>query len=147
MRTLLLHVGVLACLALAGCATPAARIRRNPALFASFPEAAQDQIRQGRIDLGFTTDMVRMALGSPDRTYRRTTREAESLVWAYVAYDISHDASWPHTVIVVKDHRGRTASRRIVNAPRRHRKDDREYEALRVEFSDGHVTAIERARH
>jgi len=128
-----------------GCATPASRIRRNPDLFASFPAPAQEQIRQGRIDLEFTPDMVRMALGSPDRTYRRTTQTGETLVWAYVAYEIDHRAgNLPHTVVEVRDTRGRTVSRRIIDNSPWSRERDREYEALRVEFQDGKVTAIER---
>ena len=54
-------------LLLAGCATPEKRIQQNQDLFDSFPVAAQARIRGGQIDLGFTPDMVRIALGDPQR--------------------------------------------------------------------------------
>jgi hypothetical protein len=71
-------------LVLAGCASPqAARIDRNPELFASFPLEAQDLIRQGSIDLGFTPEMVRMALGQPERRYVRRSIDGDGETWVY----------------------------------------------------------------
>ena len=50
---------------LAGCAsTPAQRIKKNQDLFDSLPVAEQARIRGGQINLGFTADMVRIALGA-----------------------------------------------------------------------------------
>jgi len=145
VNRLTLASGLLMLLLAAGCATPASRIRRNPDLFASFPAAAQELIRQGRIELGFNPDMVRMALGAPDRTYRRTTAAGETLVWAYLGYEIDHDARrLPHTIVEVQDSRGHTVSRRIVTHYPWYRERDREYEALRVEFRDEEVVAVER---
>lgn len=65
------------------CASPQSRIRNNPELFASFDPEVQEWIEAGRVDIGFTEDMVRMALGEPDRRVRETTPEGESVAWVY----------------------------------------------------------------
>jgi len=128
----------------AGCATPAARIRRDPELFASFPPAVQAQVRQGRIALGFSPDAVRMALGEPDRIYHRATTNGVNEVWAYTAYDYRGPPQyatvfappaepWPGNyttgVVLLEVHQP--------NA----------YETLRVEFEGGRVKAIEALKH
>ena len=77
-------VFVLVCaLAVAGCSTPASRIEKNSAAFAGLPPAAQAKIRAGEIEVGYTPEMVAMALGRADRIYRRQSAEGETEVWAY----------------------------------------------------------------
>lgn len=68
---------------LAACSTPERRISRNKALFETFPPAAQEKIRQGEVDVGFTTDMVLIALGKPTRKFTRKTSEVQQEVWSY----------------------------------------------------------------
>jgi hypothetical protein len=70
-------------LAFAGCSTPDSRIEKNSAAFASYPPAVQTKIRAGEVDVGFTAEMVTLALGKPDRVVRRQTAEGETEVWAY----------------------------------------------------------------
>jgi hypothetical protein len=79
---------------LGGCATPAHRIRGQPALFASFPPEAQALIREGRIDLGFDPGMVEMALGAPTDVYRTRNEQGEETVWTY--RDIALDDPSPY---------------------------------------------------
>lgn len=67
----------------AGCSTPDSRIQKDSATFASYPPAVQTKIRAGEVEIGYTADMVRMALGKPDRTFRRVTAQGETEVWAY----------------------------------------------------------------
>lgn len=79
-----------ACAALlfaAGCATPEARIKRNPELFGQLSPADQDLIRQGKVALGFTPEMVKLALGDPDRIYTRTDASGVSESWSYTTYE------------------------------------------------------------
>ena len=72
-------------LLLAGCATtPTQRIAKNQDLFDSFPVAAQARIRGGQIDLGFTPDMVRIALGDPQRKVLRRTADGDTEIWLYI---------------------------------------------------------------
>lgn len=70
-------------LVLAGCASVDSRIAKNRAAFDSWPPAVQNKIIQGQVDLGFTTDQVRVALGEPDRVFTRTTADGTSEVWSY----------------------------------------------------------------
>lgn len=70
-------------LAAAACSSPARRIERNKALFNTFPEPAQEKIKRGEIDIGFTPDMVLVALGKPSRKYSRKTGTGEQEVWVY----------------------------------------------------------------
>jgi hypothetical protein len=78
---------VLIAACLSGCSTPESRIRQNPELFAQIPPAQQELIRKGEVALGFTAEMVRLALGEPDRFADRRDREGASEVWSYVTYD------------------------------------------------------------
>ena len=75
--------GLLALL-LAGCATPEKRIQQNQEVFDSFPVAAQARLRGGQIDLGFTPDMVRIALGEPQRKLVRRSAEGDAEIWLYL---------------------------------------------------------------
>lgn len=84
MTTRLLPSVLAACLLLAtGCSTVDSRIAKNRELFNSWPAAVQDKIVVGQIDIGFTPDQVRMALGDPDRVFTRTTADGTSQVWSY----------------------------------------------------------------
>ncbi|MBK8475860.1 MAG: hypothetical protein IPL39_05975 [Opitutaceae bacterium] len=76
---------VFACaVALAGCSTPDSRIERNRAAFAGYSPAVQARIRAGEIELGYTPEMVALALGRADRVHRRHNTEGETEIWAYV---------------------------------------------------------------
>ncbi len=69
----------------AGCATtPSQRIEQNQELFDTFPVAVQARIRGGQVDIGFQPDMVRMALGDPQRKQVRRTAAGTSEIWLYM---------------------------------------------------------------
>ncbi|HEX2852383.1 MAG TPA: hypothetical protein VHO24_04025 [Opitutaceae bacterium] len=67
----------------AGCSTPASRISRHKEAFSEWPAAIQEKVRAGQIDLGFTPEQVRVALGDPARTFTRTDNDGASEVWVY----------------------------------------------------------------
>jgi hypothetical protein len=138
-RTVLLAAvgGLLA----AGCATPAHRIKQNPELFASFPPAAQENVRQGRIEVGYTKDMVRIALGRPGRVAVRTTQSGTAEIWIYTsveyrtAFEPGGGGYW------YRDRAGRlrhVAAWAGLGVQERHEND-----LVRVEFDGNTVTAIE----
>lgn len=79
-------VAALAAAMLTGCATPSQRIQRHPETFASFPPEAQALIREGKIDLGFTPEMVRMALGEPTRILHRRDEQGTEVIWSYLTF-------------------------------------------------------------
>lgn len=71
---------------LAGCATPQTRIAANRVLYDSLPAESQALIQEGRVAVGFTAEMVKLALGEPDRVYSRTDASGKSESWAYTSY-------------------------------------------------------------
>jgi hypothetical protein len=136
------RLGVLALLVVfAGCSTPEYRIKKNPELFASFPAEAQALIQQGQVDVGFDPDMVRMALGEPNRVYQRRTGDGSMQVWSYTARRITTDRQRVAADFTYRDSDGRV--RRATDSVWVNVDRELEYERMRVEFTDGKVSAIE----
>ena len=81
-KTLLLITAAVGLL-VTGCSTVDSRIAKNRDLFNTWPPAVQDKVVVGQIDIGFTPDQVRVALGEPDRVFTRTTGDGTSQVWSY----------------------------------------------------------------
>ena len=80
---------------LAGCSTtPTQRIKQNPELFNSIPSAEQELIKQGHIALGFTPNMVKLALGEPDAVSTRIDRTGTLQIWRYRNYDSGYYGSY-----------------------------------------------------
>ncbi|HQF38872.1 MAG TPA: hypothetical protein PK322_07115 [Opitutaceae bacterium] len=132
----LLALAVLACaLAFAGCSTPDSRIEKNSAAFASYAPAVQAKIRAGEVDVGFTPEMVTMALGKPSQIRRRQSAEGETEVWVYA--DKSPTFSFGVGVGGGGHHSGGGVA---VGTSTGGEREDR----LRVIFQAGKVTAIER---
>lgn len=80
-------LGLLALIVLTGCSSPAARISKSPELFESYPAPTQALIRGGKVGLGFDEDMVRLAVGEPDRKWERTDGEGETEIWAFTRFE------------------------------------------------------------
>ena len=75
---------IIGCLLCTGCLGPrSTRISQNEAFFASVDPFSQKLIRQGLINLGFTNELVYLALGKPNRTRTIQTSEGEVQVWIY----------------------------------------------------------------
>lgn len=72
---------------LTGCETPQTRINKNPDLFSHLTPDQQQAIREGRVGVGFTADMVKLALGEPDRVRIRTDASGRSEIWHYITYE------------------------------------------------------------
>jgi len=127
----LVLLGVL--LVAVGCATPEARIGRHGNLFASFPPDVQAKVRQGIIQLGYTSDMVFLAAGPPRHAQQRIDETGTTLVWRYTAY--RWRSSPPHWR---RWHGGPWG-----DTPFHHWDEREEYDILRIEFRDDRVVAIE----
>ena len=63
--------------------TPDTRIRKNQALFDSFSPEQQALIRQGIVGIGFTPDMVSIAMGTADQVRTSTTAQGQQTIWIY----------------------------------------------------------------
>ncbi len=120
-----------------GCATPATRIRHQPEVFARLTPEQQQLVQAGQIGLGFAPAPVRLALGEPDRVWTRTEARGVSEIWSYVTAEEDDGRFLP---------RGR---RSLFGAPFHPwyagDPEPREHEYLRVVFTGGQVSAIERA--
>jgi len=123
---------------LAGCSTTQGRIDQNQPAFARYAPAVQEKIRSGRVEPGFTPEMVRMALGEPARILQRKTAAGETEVWVYrddrvrFSFGIGAGTANRHTAM----------GGGMVLGDSGYSDEDR----LRVEFKAGIVSAIEQVR-
>ncbi|MFO1452383.1 MAG: hypothetical protein U1F61_29730 [Opitutaceae bacterium] len=80
--------------ALTGCQTPrATRIEQHQSLYSSLDPLSQRLVRQGMVNLGFTSEVVYLALGQPNEVETRQTPDGEMLVWTYRNYLIGDKTS------------------------------------------------------
>jgi hypothetical protein len=82
----LLAAAAVALLLFAGCETVDSRIKKKPDVFAKLDPATQDKIKQGIIDIGYTEDMVYLALGAPDQKRESVSEKGKSVTWIYNTY-------------------------------------------------------------
>jgi len=121
-------------LVLTGCSTTDSRIKGHQAAFDAAPPAVQAKIRAGQVDVGYTPDLVLMALGEPDRRYTRTTANGTTDIWAYV----SHKPSFSIGLGVIGGGGGTMVGSGVAVGT-----GDRSDDKLRVIFSGGRVAALE----
>lgn len=75
---------------LAACSTVDDRIAENADLYYSLSPEDQTNIKAGAVDVGFTKDMVYLALGQPDEVGRILRSGNEVEIWRYQDYSSSH---------------------------------------------------------
>jgi hypothetical protein len=129
---------ILACVTLgllAACSTPDSRISSNRATFESYPPPVQAAIRAGRVEVGFNPGMVLMALGEPARKFTRTTDRGELEVWGY------HDNApqFSFGLGFASGGRGSAMGGGVGVSSGGYDPEEK----TRVEFQNGHVTAVE----
>ncbi len=122
---------------LGGCATN--RIERHPDVFKSFPPDVQENVKQGRIEVGYSKAMVYMSLGNPDRVYTRQTEDGLTTIWAYeqVAH-YYHGMGAPYYLYYNDPYRWH-----YFGAPFYWHGTGSVRDVLRVEFQNERVVAIE----
>jgi hypothetical protein len=121
----------------AGCAssTPQSRISKNREAYARFPSNVQRMVSAGMVDVGMTPEMVRLAIGKPNREFSRQTENESSEVWVY------HDTSPRFSIGFGIGSYGRHSSSSVGIATSTGDYD--RDEKMRVVFRDGQVTEIE----
>jgi len=131
----LLFFIVLAICGLAGCASPEARIKKNPELFAKLTPEQQALVKEGKVAVGFDEDMVKLAVGEPDRKWVRTDAGGTSEVWSYTTWESTGGAplyrGWYQCYYD-------PSPLYYLNYP-----DRREHEYFKVVLKDGKVTSVE----
>jgi hypothetical protein len=137
MRPIAFLLSLVSVALLAACSsTPDSRIAKNQAAFGGYPAAVQQKIRAGEVDVGFTPEIVRLALGEPTRQFNRQSDQGASEVWVY------HDNGPRFTLGVgIGGAVGRHSSAGVGLGTSTGGYDSEE--KMRVEFRDGKVTAIE----
>jgi outer membrane protein assembly factor BamE (lipoprotein component of BamABCDE complex) len=138
MKTVYCLLAAAAVLITSSCSTPESRIRENPALFAQLTPQDQELIRRGRVGVGFTAEMVRLALGEPDRLTTRTSGTGTSEVWHYITYEMPSGSplyrGWYHRYYMWRD---------PLYPWYMDEHERRERERLSVVFDQGRVTALD----
>jgi hypothetical protein len=132
-QLILVFAGLVLC---AGCSTPDARIKDNPAAFDRCTPQQQELIKQGQIAIGFDAEMVRLALGDPDRITTRTDASGQSEMWHYVTFE-TDDGVLLYTGYY-HHFRGPVFYPYYLDYPAR-----REHDHFKVAFQAGKVVAIE----
>jgi hypothetical protein len=69
-------------IALCGCQSPRTRLAANPEAAAKLDPATREKIARGEVEVGFTADMVSLAMGRPVRVIAPTTPGGDT-VWLY----------------------------------------------------------------
>jgi hypothetical protein len=132
---------------LTGCQTVDDRIKEKPEVFARLDAATQDKIKQGIIDLGYTEDMVYLALGKPDQRRESVTAAGKTTTWIYSTYyeryDGTHFAGYYRSLYFDPYLRTYRVYYRPVFADAY--TQERE-ERIRVVFTNGKVTTLEQAK-
>ncbi len=77
-----------AALFLAGCAsTPEKRAEAAPSVLEGMDAAERERVLDGRIAVGDTPEIVRIAWGNPDRRTRLVREDSETERWIYLGYE------------------------------------------------------------
>jgi len=130
--------------ALTGCSTVNSRIREKQAVFDTLPPATRAEIRRGQVAVGFTPDMVYMAIGKPDEVRERVDAAGRETVWKYSVYYEVYEGSIRAGYRRWMRWDPRLNAYRIYDEPI----DASVYQPvretyIRVTFRDGKVTAID----
>ncbi len=121
----------------ASCASVDSRVQKHQAAFNSWPADVQEKVRAGKVEVGFTKEMVRVALGEPDRLISRTTEHGVAEGWVY--FDKGPKFSLGLGLGTARGHSAVGGGVTVGD-------DWRDEEKLRVIFEGGRVSAIETRR-
>ena len=122
---------------LAGCSTPATRIKANPEAFARLTVEQQSLVKAGQVALGFDFEAVKLALGDPDRVTTRTDADGQTVVWHYLTYEADGRMLFTGYYHTGRGWWGRAAYPYYLDYPNRRVRD-----RFSVQFKSGRVSAI-----
>lgn len=144
MKTTALLILMLAALALTACNTVHSRIEEKSSLFNSLDPQTQERIKQGLIDVGFTKDMVYIALGRPDREHDRLKSDGHETTWVYKNYWQEYEGTRTVGMRRYVYYDPALRAYRVYYQPvRAEIYSAREEERTRVNFKDDRVVSIE----
>ena len=76
-------------LLLSGCNTAAVRVLTNYETFSKLDPKVRANILRGRVELGYTPEMVRLALGRPNYSSSSAGAKAGREIWSYTGLDVT----------------------------------------------------------
>ena len=138
----LLIPALLTLAALAGCATPEARIKDNPGAYSNLTPEQQELVKKGEVGLGMPEAAVQLALGKPDRVTEHTDASGQQNIWHYTQVQgYAAATAYPYVYSYPRfyDPFFFGSYPTLYTAP-----VQTETDRIRVIFKDGVVTAIER---
>lgn len=134
-------------LSLAGCSTFEKRAEEKAAIFSSLGAEAQEKLRQGIVEIGYTPDMVYIALGGPDSQSQRTTADGTDMTWIYSAYYSEYRGTSNVGYRRIVDYNPVTKSYIVYYEPVQvDHYEERVEDRIKVTFRDGKVAVIEKAK-
>jgi len=134
-------------LLLGGCSTIPSRIEEKSALFAALDAETQNKIKQGRVDVGYSTDLVYIALGTPDERLTKTNQTGTTETWIYNSYrqeylGTAHTGYRQSVVIDPKTRQAIVTYEPVYSSVYRDRVDER----IRINFKARQVESIEQVK-
>ncbi|MCF7687909.1 MAG: hypothetical protein K9M98_02990 [Cephaloticoccus sp.] len=87
-KKVFLSGAALVALVFTGCESTgiSSRINEKSAVFASLTPEQQKYIKEGAVEVGYTSDMVYMALGKPSKVKRKDSPDGVVEMWTYNNY-------------------------------------------------------------
>ena len=138
---------LVALLSVTGCQSVDDRIQQMPDVFAKLDPATQSKIKQGIIDLGYTEDMVYLALGKPDEKHEKLDSSQHVTTWVYNTYyeqyDGTHFVGYYRQVYYDPHLRAYRAYYSPAYADAYHSEKE---QRIRVVFKGGKTSSIEQAK-
>jgi len=139
----------LSCLVLlfGGCSTIPSRIEEKSAAFSALDADTQNKIRLGRVEVGYSPDLVYIALGTPDERLSKTSTSGTTETWIYNSYRQEYlgNARTGYRQYVVIDPKTRQAVviyEPVYSSVYRDRVDER----IRINFKATQVESIEQVK-
>ena len=130
-----------------GCQSVDSRIKEKPEVFAKLDAATQDKVKQGIIEIGYTEDMVYLALGAPDHKRESISPAGQTVTWIYSTYYNRYDggvyAGYHRSVYFDPYLRAYRMYYRPVFADTYVQEKE---ERIRIVFKDGKAYVIEQAK-
>ena len=94
LRPLASLIGLVAPLFFSGCNTAAVRVLTNYETFSKLDPKVRANILRGRVEIGYTPEMVRLALGRPNYASSAAAVKGGYNVWSYTGLDVTADTGF-----------------------------------------------------
>lgn len=134
-------------LGLTGCSTFEKRAEQKSEVYALLDAETQGKLKQGLVEIGYSPDMVYIALGTPDQRNETVTAKGRQEIWIYNSYYTEYRGTDHLGYRRYVDYNPVTKKYFVHYEPVRvdvYR--DRIEERIRITFADGKVTMIEQAK-